>query len=199
MQEIPHILIVDDENIVRNVLAKMLHEMGFVTMQARNSTEAQQVLRQHQPDIILLDMMMPGVSSLEVLKSVRADDSLNHTAVILISGSNDLNAVSSYLEAGINDFLPKPFNKALLDLKINTCLSHMRLLHADDQDTNSTLEGFCRNLSHDLNNALTGIIMTAELLLMSETSIPKQEHIAEIIKSAEKVDQLIQSRRESLH
>lgn len=198
MQDIPHILIVDDEIIVRNILAKMLHGLGFVAMQAGNSTEAQHALRQHKPDIILLDMMMPGVNSMEVLKSVRADQNLDHTAIILISGSNDLNAISTYIEAGINDFLPKPFNKALLSLKINTCLNHIHRQHAG-QDVSLNMETFCRDLSHDLNNALTGIMMTAELLLMSETSTQNKQHITEIIESTEEVSKLIKRRRESLH
>ncbi len=196
-REIPLILVVDDEHIVRNILDKMLQALGYSVMQASNSTEAQGLVRQHKPDLILLDMMMPGVDSLEVLKSIRSDADLQHIAVILISGMNDLDMVTTFIEAGVNDFLPKPFNKALLTLKINTCLAH-RDSTSISRDAKHDMDEFCKQLSHDLNNALTGIMMTAELLLMSATSMRDKAHIADILESTEDVTRLIQQRRQAL-
>ncbi len=197
MRETPLILIVDDEKIIREILAKMVHVLGYNAMQAGNSTEAQLIIRQHKPDLILLDMIMPGVDSMEVLKSVRSDEALKHIAVILISGIDDLEAVSTFIEAGINDFLPKPFNKALFTLKVNSCLAHIAGRDTS-QHAQKHMETFCRDLSHDLNNALTGIIMTAELLLMNAKSEQEKEHIADIIDSSELVSSLIKERRQSL-
>ncbi|MDQ6970399.1 MAG: response regulator [Mariprofundus sp.] len=193
----PLILIVDDEDMVRNILDKMLQSLGYAVIQARNSTAAQGMIRQHTPDLILLDMIMPGVDSLEVLKSIRADESLQHIAVILISGMADLDMVTTFIHAGVNDFLPKPFNKALLTLKIKTCLKqageHNTAHHAQQE-----LDDFCRQLSHDLNNALTGIMMTAELLLMSASSERDKNHLADIIESTEEVTRIIHNRRQTL-
>jgi len=197
MRDMPLVLIVDDEIIIRDILAKMIHALGYAVMQAANSSEAQQMIRQHTPDLILLDMIMPGVDSIEVLRSVRDDEALKHIAIILISGIDDLEAVGSFIEAGIDDFLPKPFNKALLTLKINACLSQMKSRESSDE-AKQLMEGFCRDLSHDLNNALTGIIMTAELMLMNAKSEPDKEYIADIIESSEKITGLIKERRKAL-
>ncbi len=197
MAETPLILIVDDESIIREILAKMIRTLGYSVMQASNSTEAQHIIRQHKPDLILLDMVMPGVDSMEVLKSVRADETLKHISVILISGIDDLDTVATFIEAGVNDFLPKPFNMALFTLKVNSCLAHMQSRDAAQQ-AQMQVENFCKNLSHDLNNALTGIIMTAELLLMNATSEETKEHIADIIDSSEIVSRLIKERRQKL-
>lgn len=197
MRETPLILIVDDESIIREILAKMIRLLGYSVIQASNSTEAQHIIRQHEPDLILLDMIMPGVDSMEVLKSVRSDEALQHISVILISGIDDLETVATFIKAGINDFLPKPFNMALLTLKVNSCLAHMAS-RAASHHAQQQVESFCKDLSHDLNNALTGIIMTAELLLMSTTSEQTKEHIADIIDSSELVSRLIKERRQGL-
>jgi len=197
MRETPLILIVDDESIIREILAKMIRVLGYSVMQAANSTEAQHIIRQHKPDLILLDMIMPGVDSMEVLKSVRADEALKHISVILISGIDDLETVATFIKAGIDDFLPKPFNMALFTLKINSCLAHMQSRDAS-QHAQLHVDNFCKELSHDLNNALTGIIMTAELLLMNATTEQTKEHIADIIDSSELVSRLIKERRQTL-
>jgi len=195
--ETPSILIVDDELIVRNILDKMLQSLGYMVMQASNSTEAQSIIRQHKPDLILLDMIMPGVDSMEVLKSIRGDTSLQHIAIILISGMHDLDMVSTFIEAGVNDFLPKPFNKTLLTLKIHNCLNQIHASRSSS-DAQKDMDDFCRLLSHDLNNSLTGVIMTAELLLMGASSIKEKEHLSDIIASSEEMTRLIQARRQAL-
>jgi len=197
MRETPLILIVDDEIIIREILAKMIHALGYSALQAANSTEAQHIIRQHQPDVILLDMIMPGVDSMEVLKSVRTDERLKHISVILISGIDDLETVATFIEAGVDDFLPKPFNMALFTLKVNSCLAHMQSNNAAQQ-AQLRMENFCKELSHDLNNALTGIIMTAELLLMNASSEQTKEHIADIIDSSELINRLIKKHRQTL-
>jgi len=195
MHETPLILIVDDESIIREILVKMIHTLGYTAMQASNSTEAQNIIRQHQPDLVLLDMVMPGVDSMEVLKSIRANSALKHISVILISGIDDLESVANFIEAGIDDFLPKPFNMPLFTLKINSCLAHM-VSKERSLDAKKCVDKFCRDLSHDLNNALTGIMMTAELLLMNATNDHEKDHLADIIDSSEKVGSLIKKHRQ---
>jgi len=195
--ETPLILIVDDEDLVRNILDKMLQSLGYNVLQASNSTEAQSMIRQYKPDLILLDMIMPGVHSLEVLNSIRSDSELQHIAVILISGMNDLDMVTTFIEAGVHDFLPRPFNKALLTLKINNCLAQAAKPHTS-HDVAKQMNDFCRQLSHDLNNTLTGIMMTSELLLMGATGPRQKEHLSEIIKSTEEITRIVHARRQTL-
>jgi len=189
------ILVVDDEDIIRNILVKLLHTTGYNVLQASNSTQAMTMIRQHNPDLMLLDMIMPGVDSLEVLKTIRGDDRWQDIPVILISAIDDLELVTTYIEAGIDDFLPKPFNNALLNLKISNALEN-RNSQLELRYARLSSEEFCRQLAHDLNNGLTGILMTAELLLMEQGSGESKDYLHEIIAATEQVSALITERRQ---
>jgi len=193
----PTILVVDDEDIIRNILAKLIHALGYSVLQASNSTEAVSMIRQHKPDLVLLDIVMPGVDSMEVLNTVRDDDALKSTGIILISGVDCLDTVSSYIEAGADDFLPKPFNSALLKMKIRNALERSRSRHQSPTPDESC-EAFCSQLAHDLNNGLTGIMMSAELLLMEPMPDASKHHLEDIIVSTEQISALIKQRRNSL-
>jgi len=197
MPKTPTILVVDDENIIRNILAKLIHALGYSVLQASHSTEAVSMIRQHKPELVLLDIMMPGVNSMEVMHTVRTDATLQHIAIVLISAIDDLDTVSSYIDAGADDFLPKPFNSALLSLKIRNALervSNRQQLQSGTQPSDT----FYSQLAHDLNNGLTGIMMTAELLLMEHTTSPSKEYLEEIISSTEQISAMIKQRRSNI-
>jgi DNA-binding response OmpR family regulator len=191
------ILIVDDEEIIRNILAKLIHALGYSVLQASNSTQAVSMMRQHKPEVVLLDIVMPGVDSMEVLHTARDDNSLKSTAIILISGIDSLDTISTYIEAGADDFLPKPFNSALLNMKIRNALERM-CSQQYAQTAAESNEAFCSQLAHDLNNALTGIMMTTELLLMEQPSASSKQHLEGIIESTEQISAIIKQRRKSM-
>lgn len=197
MEQKPSILVVDDEDIIRNILAKLVHGLGYTVLQASNSTQAVSMIRQHQPDLLLLDIVMPGVDSKEVLHLVRSDDALKSMAVILISALDDLDVISSYIEAGADDFLPKPFNRTLLELKISRALecknSRQKLQEAIQSRT-----AFCQKLAHDLNNSLTGIMMSAELLLLEDQPEGQKQQLEEIVASVDQISSQIKSARQSI-
>jgi len=198
MSKAPTILVADDEeDIIRNILVKLVHGLGYSVLQASNSTEAVSMMRQHKPDVVLLDIIMPGVDSMEVLNTVRDDDALQSIAIILISGTDDLDTVATYIEAGADDFLPKPFNSALLKIKIRNALERSQS-RQQTQTTNQSCEAFCSQLAHDLNNGLTGIMMSAELMLMEQISDASKHNLEDIIASAEQISALIKKRRNSL-
>ncbi len=189
MRKTPTILVVDDEDIIRNILAKLIHALGYSVLQASNSTQAVSMIRQHKPELVLLDIVMPGVDSMQVLNTVRDDDTLKSTAIILISGIDCLDTVSTYIEAGADDFLPKPFNSALLNMKIRNALERVST-RQQLREVIRSREEFCKQLVHDLNNGLTGIMMTAELLLMEQTRDSSKQHLEEIITSSEQISTL---------
>ena len=108
------IMVVDDEEMVRILIQKALREAGYETISAASGEEALQKLSQppeERPALVLLDIMMPGMSGIEVLKAMRERFDL---PVIMVSGQHDVNTMSETLNLGADDFLKKPFRTAEL-------------------------------------------------------------------------------------
>ena len=117
------IMIIDDEQLVIKVVRRFLQSEGyenFVTL--TQSTGAVERMEQEQPDVVLLDVMMPEVSGLEILRERRRIPSLQLTPFIILSGSQDLEVKQEALEHGATDFLGKPVEKIELTLRIKNAL-----------------------------------------------------------------------------
>ena len=117
------IMIIDDEQLVIKVVRRFLQSEGyenFVTL--TQSTGAVERIEQEQPDVVLLDVMMPEVSGLEILRERRRIPSLQLTPFIILSGSQDLEVKQEALEHGATDFLGKPVEKIELTLRVKNSL-----------------------------------------------------------------------------
>jgi DNA-binding response OmpR family regulator len=211
MDKTPLILIVDDEEIIRNILTKLIHAMGYNCLQASNGDEALDLMGNQQPDCVLLDIVMPGMPSVEVIRAIRQNKELGRTVVIVISGADRQGEIAKHIQAGADDFLLKPFNATLFQARLKNCLSQSshqqekRLLQSELaecqlklQQAEKLQEDFCSLLAHDLNNAVTGIMMTAELLLMEDLSDKTSRAIEDIMDSAEQLPVIIKQRRQAL-
>lgn len=125
------IMIVDDEPLNIKVARKYLSIAGyddFVT--TTDATRAMEMIRTERPDVILLDIMMPRVSGLEILQAVRADASLAHLPVLILTAATDAQTKQSALELGATDFLAKPVDPADLVPRVrNTLLVKAHLDH----------------------------------------------------------------------
>jgi len=205
------ILIVDDEDIICNILKKLILTLGHDALTASASREAITLAQEQHPDIILLDIVLPGDNSMDVVKAIRQSDGNRRTAIIMISGHDNLDTMATYIQAGADDFLLKPFNATLFKARIDRTLSdiHSRQtikqlqgklseselnLHMAEQRQ----EVFCSNLSHDLNNALTGIMMTAEMILMADPPADTARSILEIIQSSDRINTIIKTHRAAI-
>ena len=122
-----HILIVDDDPLNRRLLAKNLDSDGHRTMDVDNGFAALTAIGTGQPDLVLLDIQMPGLDGIEVLERIKTDPAMRHIPVIMISGIEDNESVVRCLEAGADDFLPKPFDPAILRARIGAGLNRKRL------------------------------------------------------------------------
>jgi adenylate cyclase len=122
-----HILIVDDDPLNRRLLAKNLDSDGHRTMDVDNGFAALTAIGTGQPDLVLLDIQMPGLDGIEVLERIKTDPAMRHIPVIMISGIEDNESVVRCLEVGADDFLPKPFDPAILRARIGAGLNRKRL------------------------------------------------------------------------
>jgi len=119
----PKVLICDDEDILRRLVRASLARCDYDVIEARDGDEAVELAGAERPQLIVLDMMMPGRSGLEVLAHVRANASLATTPVIMLSARTQEDDRSAANEAGATLFLPKPFSPAELAALVQETLS----------------------------------------------------------------------------
>jgi DNA-binding response OmpR family regulator len=121
------ILVVDDDASNRDVLARRLVHEGHQVRVAADGHEALAVLAAEPFDLVLLDVMMPGIDGIEVLRRLKADEALCHVPVLMISALGDTEHVVRCIELGADDYMPKPFDPVLLRARIGACLEKKRL------------------------------------------------------------------------
>ncbi|MBA2712584.1 MAG: response regulator [Rubrobacteraceae bacterium] len=125
------LLIVDDNEVNRDVLARQLGRQGHATAVAENGREALEMVGEREFDLMLLDIMMPEMNGYEVLRRLKADARLRDIPVIMISALDEIETVVRCIELGAEDYLPKPFDPVLLRARIGACLEKKRLRDAE--------------------------------------------------------------------
>ncbi len=108
------ILIADDSSIVRKLVVNTLSEAGYTLIEARSGFEALGQLSNESPDLLLLDLIMPGVDGYEVLKMVRKNEKLQHMPVIILTSRNSLMDKLRGKMSKSDEYLTKPFDKETL-------------------------------------------------------------------------------------
>jgi adenylate cyclase len=121
------ILVVDDNVENREMLSRRLARVGHRVQVVANGADALTVLRQQPIDLVLLDVLMPGMSGYEVLQRLTADEALRGIPVVMISALDEMDSVVRCIELGAEDYLPKPFDPVLLRARISACLEKKRL------------------------------------------------------------------------
>ena len=122
MNKKPRILVVDDlpENII--ILEAFLQPMGFDAVTATDGEEALKIVDAAPPDLILLDLMMPGLSGFDVCSKIKKNPKTRHIPIIVVTGVSDRSANIKAVEAGADDYLIKPFDRVLLEARIRASL-----------------------------------------------------------------------------
>lgn len=115
------ILIVEDESDINKLLVKVLQEAEYQTVQAFSGTEAKLLLEKEVPDLILLDLMLPGISGEELLYDIRKNKHYN-VPVLVISAKNSLGDKVSLLKDGADDYITKPFEPEEVIARVQSAL-----------------------------------------------------------------------------
>jgi two-component system phosphate regulon response regulator OmpR len=115
----PHLLVIDDDTRIRNLLKQFLSENGFRVTVAGNAGEARRKLHGLDFDLLVLDVMMPGESGVDLTKALRADKDV---PILMLTALSETDSRVTGLEAGADDYLPKPFDPRELILRINNIL-----------------------------------------------------------------------------
>ena len=152
------VLVVDDDRINRALLSKLLENEGYRSRTAVDGREALTALGEEPFDAVLLDIVMPEIDGLEVLRTLKGDATLWHIPVIVISGLEDVESIVECLELGADDYVQKPFDPVLLRARLNACLARRQFHDLEVeyqkivQEQAAELEELRREASKDSNH-----------------------------------------------
>ncbi len=159
-----NILIVDDSEVNRLVLHDQVITLGHTPLLAENGLVALEKVAEHQPDLLLLDIMMPKMDGYQVLARLKSDSHMRHIPVIMVSANDEIECVADCIEQGAVDYLVKPFNSALLKARIKAALAN-KLLHDKEEayreyikQYNEKLEERVRERTRDLEETRLEVI-----------------------------------------
>ena len=120
------VLIADDDPEIRTLLTIRLKKAGFEVFDAADGEQTLAAVREHKPDLVVLDVMMPGKNGWEVAKELRRDDVLKHIGIVMLTAIGErINEMTSPLY-GADDYVDKPFEFADLEAKLRAVLDIKR-------------------------------------------------------------------------
>jgi Osmosensitive K+ channel histidine kinase len=177
------ILVVDDEPINIFILEGILTEEGFEVITANNGPDALLKVSQTLPDAILLDIMMPGMSGIEVLESLMSTQEFKHIPVIMVTARDGSEDVRLTLSKGAVEYIKKPVVGMEMLARLRTVL---RLKEQEDRlrEQLHSKEAFINMLSHDMRTPLLSVSGLAEMLLNEEGDEKHKKILATIINSS---------------
>jgi len=163
-------LVVDDSAVNRKVLARHLASLAIEAREAANGREALELLGADGEgfDIVLLDIEMPELDGYETLATIKGDAALRHIPVIMISSVEELDSVVRCIEMGATDYLPKPFNPAILEARVRASLAgkHLHDLEVESAARQAellkTIERQKDELSRFLSPQVAALVSSAE-------------------------------------
>ena len=123
----PKVLIVDDQEMIRKLVKMTLSSHNFDILEAKNGAEGLQTVKSHRPDVVILDVMMPGeFDGIQVCKKIREIPGCEQTVILMLSAKTQKIDKEEGIDAGATDYLYKPFSPEYLLLQINHYLSEIK-------------------------------------------------------------------------
>ncbi|MEB3338662.1 MAG: response regulator [Leptolyngbyaceae bacterium] len=187
------ILVVDDEPNNFDVIDTFIDEENYNLNYAPSGKEALELLEIFQPDVILLDVMMPNMSGIDVCKILKADPKWQHIPIIIITSLTSKEDLSNCLAAGADDFISKPVNSTELRARLQSML-RIKQQYDNVQELLQLREDMVNMILHDLRNPIASILLSTELLRRYASALPpeeQQQKLDEISMSTQQLRSLV--------
>ena len=193
----PKILVVDDDPIQRGVVKKELEKEGYEIRAAPDGKQGMELAWEWRPDLILLDVILPGLQGTEVCQLLKDHPKTRHIPILMLTSLDRPEDVAQGLSAGASDYICKPFNAIELRARVATHLRTSRIMgEMVDLEKHISLGRLTAGLCHEVNNPLTVVLGQLELLksLVKETRQEKCVRMA--FESARRIQNLVKGMRD---
>lgn len=182
------ILLVDDDKVSGKSLDKRLTQKGFSCVYVENGHDALEIIATIDFDVVLLDVVMPTITGMEVLKQIRTKYNSFELPVIMVTAKGDASNVVDALRLNANDYLTKPVNIDVAIARINTQLKIKELMQTSlENQKMNTIHTMVTTLNHEINNPLA--IAIGNLSLGIERL--DEDRIEKIMKSLERISDIV--------
>ena len=123
----PTILLVDDEQKILDLIGLRLKYLGYRVITAANGEDALSSVEEHRPDLILLDVMMPGLDGLTVCSRLKKSETFGTIPIVMLTARSDAEDVNKAMTAGADDYVVKPYDPAVLQAKVQRYVGHRKV------------------------------------------------------------------------
>ena len=186
------ILVIDDDESLVGLLRTVLSSNGYNVESAFSGGDALRVMRSFRPELILMDIGLPDMSGLEILRQIRAQAEFREVVVILITGTTGLEMKIEGFNTGANDYISKPVNARELLLKIDQFLKTVEVqknkLFSKEKETLHTV---VNTLAHELSAPLAAIRYQIQLSAEEQDLESIRASLASIEASAKRMEEII--------
>lgn len=189
MNQPPRILVVDDNELNREIMASRLGAHGYATLQAADGEEALAAVGRHAPDLIILDVMMPQPDGLEVCRRLKGSTASEFVPIILVTAKANTDDVVAGLDAGADEYLTKPVDQAALMARVRSAL-RIKSLHDQVRAQAADLA----NLNRTLTQRVEEQIVELERIGRLKGFLPPQ--VAKLVSSGD--GSLLESHRSEI-
>ncbi|MEO8606300.1 MAG: response regulator [Chloroflexota bacterium] len=191
------ILVIEDDLPVRTTIMDVLKAEDFDVLGARNGVEGVHIAREHLPDLIISDVIMPALDGYGVVRELRQDPKTATIPIILLTAKTDRHDMRQGMEYGADDYVTKPFT---INELMNSVGTQLKKRTAIVQKYETTLRLLRKNIAyalpHELKTPLTGILGYGNMLLMDSDNMKAadvHEYASWIVKSGERLERLIEN------
>ena len=199
------VLVVDDNLPNREVAEGHLATAGYEAIQAEGGEEALQLIEQHRPDLVLLDVLMPGMDGFETCRQIRMLPVVGDTPILFLTALGDLGTHKQALDSGADDFLTKPINRTELLIRVRSLLRIKQL--GDELKNNYDVirsqrdellaaqrqkEELTALIVHDLKNPLSSILSNAQFVLgRHQLGADERESLDDVVRASQSMVRLV--------